>query len=139
MSANRGGDMARTTILPTLAHSSSHCWWYFLANFMNSCLPTLSLNLSRFWLMRGLILTWGVFQVLCRFSGVFAFFIPLPVHQVLEGMCYTTRTHSSQLERFVKLWWLAPSVFLDRQLGVVLEQRSWHQEVVCRSGRGSTC
>ena len=49
--------MARTVILPTLAHSSSSCWWYFLANLMNSCLPTSSPNLSRFWLTRGLILT----------------------------------------------------------------------------------
>ena len=50
--------MARTTILPTLAHSSSFsCWWYFVANLMNSHLPTSSLNLSRFWLMQGLILT----------------------------------------------------------------------------------
>ena len=50
--------MARTTILPTLAHSSSSsCWWYFLANFMNSRLPTSSPNLSCFWLTRGLILT----------------------------------------------------------------------------------
>ena len=57
MSASRGGDMARTVILPTLAHSSSSCWWYFLANLMNSRLPTSSPNLSRFWLMRGLILT----------------------------------------------------------------------------------
>ena len=58
MSANQGGDMARTVILPTLAHSSSSsCWWYFLANLMNSHLPTSSPNLSRFWLTRGLILT----------------------------------------------------------------------------------
>ena len=57
MSANRGGDMARTVILPTLAHSPSNCWWYFLANLMNSHLPTSSPNLSRFWLTRGLILT----------------------------------------------------------------------------------
>ena len=49
--------MACTVILPTLAHSSSSCWWYFLANLMNSRLPTSSPNLSRFWLMRGLILT----------------------------------------------------------------------------------
>ena len=49
--------MARTVILPTLAHSSSSCWWYFLANLMNSRLPTSSPNLSRFWLTRGLILT----------------------------------------------------------------------------------
>src|ERR1700735_4939750 len=57
MSARRGGDMARTVTLPTLVHSSSNCWWYFLANLMNSRLPTSSPNLSRFWLMRGLILT----------------------------------------------------------------------------------
>ena len=58
MSARRGGDMARTVTLPTLAHSSSSsCWWYFLANLMNSRLPTSSPNLSRFWLTRGLILT----------------------------------------------------------------------------------
>ena len=63
MSASRGGDMARTVILPTLAHStSSICWWYFLANLMNLCLPTSSPNLSRFWLMRGLILTLYVAQ-----------------------------------------------------------------------------
>ena len=49
--------MAHTVILPTLAHSSSNCWWYFLANLMNLHLPTSSPNLSRFWLMRGLILT----------------------------------------------------------------------------------
>ena len=49
--------MARTVTLPILAHSSSNCWWYFLANLMNSCLPTSSPNLSRFWLTRGLILT----------------------------------------------------------------------------------
>ena len=57
MSANRGGDMAHTVILPTLAHSSSNCWWYFFTNLMNLHLPTSSPNLSRFWLMRGLILT----------------------------------------------------------------------------------
>ena len=57
MSARRGGDMARTVTLPTLAHSSSNCWWYFLANLMNSRLPTSSPNLSRFWLTQGLILT----------------------------------------------------------------------------------
>ena len=49
--------MARTVTLPTLAHSSSNCWWYFLANLMNSHLPTSSPNLSHFWLTRGLILT----------------------------------------------------------------------------------
>ena len=49
--------MARTVTLPTLAHSSSSCWWYFLANLMNSRLSTLSPNRSRFWLTRGLILT----------------------------------------------------------------------------------
>ena len=57
MSANRGGDMAHTVILPTLAHSSSNCWWYFLANLMNLHLPTSLPNLSCFWLTRGLILT----------------------------------------------------------------------------------
>ena len=51
--------MARTVTLPILAHSSSSCWWYFLANLMNSRLPTSSPNLSRFWLTRGLILTDG--------------------------------------------------------------------------------
>ena len=59
MSASQGGDMARTVILPMLAHSSSNCWWYFLANLMNSHLPTSSPNLSRFWVTRGLILTLG--------------------------------------------------------------------------------
>ena len=49
--------MARTVILPTLAHSSSNSWWYFLANLMNLRLSTSSPNLSRFWLTRGLILT----------------------------------------------------------------------------------
>ena len=52
--------MARTVILPTLAYSSSNCWWYFLANLMNSRLPTSSPNLGRFWLTRGLILTLGL-------------------------------------------------------------------------------
>ena len=52
--------MARTTILPTLAHSSSCCWRYFLVSLTNSRAPTSSSNLSCFWLTRGLILTRGI-------------------------------------------------------------------------------
>ena len=54
---NKGGDTAHTVNLPMLVLSSSICWWYFLANFMKSCAPTLSSNLNRFWLTQGLILT----------------------------------------------------------------------------------
>ena len=53
----KGGDAACTVNLPILAHSSFSCWWYFLANFMNSHAPVLLSNLSHFWLMWGLILT----------------------------------------------------------------------------------
>ena len=52
-------------------------------------------------------------------------------------MCYALTMCASWLEIFRMLQQLALSAVLNRQLDVILEQRSWHQVAVCMSGTGS--